>query len=132
MICSKRRLHMICSTLSRTATAGGSHPFFQPLAFRERTEAFILAPVAVHGDYQGKGIGQALIDHGLKDLKDRGVRLVLSYGDPRFHQKVGFRRISHEVVRAPSSSLSRKDGLASRSLVIQWRLCLAGVDALRP
>lgn len=89
--------------------------FFSRLDFGNGLEAFILAPVAVHGHHQGKGIGQSLIDHGLKELKNRGVDIVLTYGDPRFYGKVGFRRISHETVRAPFA-LSQPEGWLGQSL----------------
>lgn len=90
--------------------------FFSRLGFENGIEAFILAPVAVHSDYQGKGIGQALIDYGLKELKARGVSVALTYGDPGFYRKVGFRHISPETVRPPFD-LSRPEGWLGRSLV---------------
>jgi len=90
--------------------------FFSRLAFDSGIEAFILAPVAVHSDHQGKGIGQALINFGLKELKDRGVSIALTYGDPRFYSRVGFRHISHETVRAPFE-LSQPEGWLGQSLV---------------
>lgn len=90
--------------------------FFSRLDFENGIEAFILAPVAVHSDHQGKGIGQALINHGLSALKSRGVSVVLTYGDPGFYQKVGFRSISHEVIRAPFA-LSQPEGWLGQSLL---------------
>lgn len=89
--------------------------FFSRSTFDDGVEAFILAPVAVHSDFQGKGIGQALIDYGLKALKDRGVRVALTYGDPSFYRKVGFRPISPETIRAPFE-LSRPEGWLGQSL----------------
>jgi len=90
--------------------------FFSRLGFENGIEAFLLAPVAVHSDYQGKGIGQALINHGLKELRDRGVSFVLTYGDPRFYHKVGFRQISHVTIRAPFE-LMQPEGWLGQSLV---------------
>lgn len=90
--------------------------FFSRLAFDNGNEAFILAPVAVHTDHQGKGIGQALINYGLSEMKDRGVSVALTYGDPRFYQKVGFRHISHETIRAPFR-LTQPEGWLGQSLV---------------
>ena len=89
--------------------------FFSRLDFEDGTESFILAPVAVHSDHQGKGIGQALINHGLSELKNRGVSVVLTYGAPGFYQKVGFRIISHETIRAPFA-LSQPEGWLGQSL----------------
>jgi putative acetyltransferase len=89
--------------------------FFSRSDFDTGLEAFILAPVAVHPDHQGKGIGQALINYGLKELKDRGVAIVLTYGDPGFYQKVGFHPISHEIIRPPFG-LSLSEGWQGQSL----------------
>jgi predicted N-acetyltransferase YhbS len=61
------------------------------------------------------GIGQNLIDHGLKELKRRGARIVITYGDPAFYSKVGFRPISEDVIRAPFK-LSQPEGWLGQSL----------------
>lgn len=90
--------------------------FFSRLYFDSGIEAFILAPVAVHSDYQGKGIGQALINYGLKELKDRGVAVVMTYGDPGFYHKVGFHPVSHETIVAPFE-LSQPEGWLGQSLI---------------
>lgn len=89
--------------------------FFSRLEFESDIAAFILAPVAVHSDHQGQGIGQALINHGLSELRQRGVSVVLTYGDPGFYHKVGFRPISPERVRAPFA-LSQPEGWLGQSL----------------
>ena len=90
--------------------------FFSRLTFQNDIEAFILAPVAVHSDFQGKGTGQALINHGLNVMRDKKVSIVLTYGDPRFYHKVGFHPISQETIRAPYE-LSQPDGWLGQSLV---------------
>ena len=51
---------------------------------------FILGPVAVAPEDQRKGIGQRLLVHGLAALRDAGVDIVLTYGDPKYYSKVGF------------------------------------------
>lgn len=90
--------------------------FFTRLDFCNDTETFILAPVAVSSDRQREGIGQALINHGLKELTDRGIKAVLTYGDPAFYQKVGFRQISPAIIKAPYE-LSRPEGWLGQSLI---------------
>lgn len=90
--------------------------FFSRLDFGTDIEAFILAPVAVSSDRQREGIGQALINHGLAELTDRGVNVVLTYGDPAFYQKVGFRQISSTIIKAPYE-LSQPEGWLGQSLV---------------
>lgn len=89
--------------------------FFSRMVFQDEDAVFVLAPVAVRSEYQGKGIGQGLIKHGLRELRNRGVNFVLTYGDPRFYEKVGFQAISSEVVRPPFE-LSQPEGWLGQSL----------------
>lgn len=88
---------------------------FSRLTFDRPLEAFILAPVAVRGDHQGLGVGQALISHGLREMAREGVDFVVTYGDPAFYSKVGFRPISQDVVRPPHE-LSQPEGWLGQSL----------------
>lgn len=107
--------------------------FFTRLNFEDGSDAFILSPVAVHRERQGKGLGQALIGHGLRDLKTRGVSAVLTYGDPAFYSKVGFRQITPATVRPPFP-LSQPEGWLGQSLNNEPIEALSGsfkcVDAL--
>jgi len=75
--------------------------FFSRLTFESMISAFILSPVAIHTDYQGQGIGQQLINHGINHLKGSGVELVFTYGDPDFYKRVGFEIISENIAKAP-------------------------------
>jgi predicted N-acetyltransferase YhbS len=75
--------------------------FFSRFTLETEVNAFILSPVAVHTDYQGQGIGQKLINYGIEYLKENGVDLVFTYGDPDFYGKVGFGSISEKIVKAP-------------------------------
>lgn len=89
--------------------------FFSRLTFESAVSAFVLSPVAVHSDYQGKGIGQQLINYGIGKLKNEGVELVMTYGDINFYSKVGFKPISEEVVKAPLK-LTYPEGWIGQSL----------------
>ncbi len=75
-----------------------------------------MAPVAVHTSYQGQGIGQGLIAFGLNTIKEDGVELAFTYGDPRFYAKVGFQPISEEIVKAPLT-LTYPEGWLAQSLL---------------
>lgn len=75
--------------------------FFTRLTFKSEINTFILSPVAIHTDYQGQGVGQKLINFGINYLKENGVELIFTYGDPNFYKKVGFKPISEKVAKAP-------------------------------
>ena len=90
--------------------------FFTRLTFENDIHAFILSPVGVDTNHQGKGIAQKLINFGIHHLKEKGVELVFTYGDPKFYSKVGFSPISEELVKAPLK-LSYPEGWLGQSLV---------------
>ncbi len=89
--------------------------FFTRLQFSKPTQVYMLAPVAVSAEYQGKGIGQALINYGLNELKKRSVNVAVTYGDPSFYSKVGFQVLSENVIQAPLK-LSMPFGWLGQSL----------------
>ncbi|WP_424972702.1 GNAT family N-acetyltransferase [Dinoroseobacter sp. S76] len=74
---------------------------FTRLIFEDPRPAFLLAPVAVAPDRQGEGIGQALITHGLGLLREDGVEIAVTYGDPAFYGRVGFTQVTEATVPAP-------------------------------
>ena len=92
--------------------------FFTRLRFIEAIQVYMLAPVAVSTEHQGKGVGQALIKYGLNELKNRSVSVVITYGDPSFYSKVGFRSLSESVIQAPLE-LSMPEGWLGQSLTDQ-------------
>lgn len=89
--------------------------FFTRLRIKESIQVYMLAPVAVGKEYQGKGVGQALINFGLDELKKRSVSIALTYGDPSYYSKVGFRALSESVMQAPHK-LSMPEGWLGQSL----------------
>lgn len=52
---------------------------------------YLLGPVAVLPDHQGRGIGRALIEAGLEELRSRGASGCVLVGDPAFYERFGFR-----------------------------------------
>jgi predicted N-acetyltransferase YhbS len=89
--------------------------FFTRIRFNVPTRIYMLSPVAVSTELQGQGIGQALISHGLIQLKNRSVDVVITYGDPAFYSKVGFQVLSEKVIQAPFK-LSMPEGWLGQSL----------------
>jgi putative acetyltransferase len=89
--------------------------FFTRLWFNEPVLVYMLAPVAISTEHQGKGIGQALIKYGLDDLRSRSVAVVVTYGDPAFYSRVGFESLPESVIQAPLN-LSIPEGWLGQSL----------------
>lgn len=89
--------------------------FFSRLRFNQDVQVYMLAPVAVSIKHQRKGVGQALINYGLNELKNRSVAVAITYGDPSFYSKVGFQALSESVIQAPLK-LSIPEGWLGQSL----------------
>jgi len=99
--------------------------FFSRLTFESNIRAFILSPVAVHTDYQRKGIGQKLINHGIKRLAEAGVELIMTYGNPQYYAKTGFSPVKEETVKAPLP-LTYPEGWLGQSLISSSVELIAG------
>lgn len=89
--------------------------FFTKLSFDSSTKAFMLSPVAVDTDHQGKGVGQKLIRFGIERLRELGVQLIFTYGDPNYYSKVGFEHVPQEIAEAPFA-LAHPEGWLGQSL----------------
>ncbi|MGD8266464.1 MAG: GNAT family N-acetyltransferase, partial [Chromatiales bacterium] len=70
---------------------------------------------AVSTRHQGRGVGQALINFGLDELRNRSVDVVVTYGDPAFYSRVGFQALPENVIKAPLK-LSMPQGWLGQSL----------------
>lgn len=89
---------------------------FSKLVYLEdNRNVMILSPMAVATKRQGEGIGQSLILHGLETLRSEGVDIVMTYGDPNFYGKVGFKSLSLSNAAAPLT-LSYPQGWIGQSL----------------
>jgi putative acetyltransferase len=70
------------------------HILFSPVAIRSGQQEFPavgLAPMAVLPNYQGHGIGKALVQTGLEQLKQAGHGLVVVLGHKNYYPRFGFR-----------------------------------------
>lgn len=75
--------------------------FFTKLDYGAGTTVFMLAPVAVLTKRQNQGVGQALINFGLSELKAMNVDVVVTYGDPNYYSRCGFQCLSENRLKAP-------------------------------
>lgn len=99
---------------------------FSRLTYAQDPRAvFVLGPVAVATDHQGQGIGQRLIAHGLAALRDAGVDIAITYGDPGFYSRVGFVPMTEAFAAAPFK-LSHPEGWLGQSLTGQALTPLRG------
>jgi putative acetyltransferase len=90
--------------------------FFSRLDFPEsNVRVFLLSPMAVHPDFQGHRIGQNLIHFAHHELRQRGVQLTVTYGDPAYYSQTGFVPISSRALAAPHP-LSMPQGWIAQSL----------------
>ncbi len=62
---------------------------------------FLLSPVAVRTEKQGQGMGKALLSESLQALKEEGVNIVATYGDPAFYGQVGFMSVATHTMPSP-------------------------------
>jgi putative acetyltransferase len=80
------------------------HILFCPVAIvcgDRETSALALAPLAVHQDYQCRGIGAALIEVGLNECQRLGHRIVIVVGHPGYYPRFGFTVAKESGISAP-------------------------------
>lgn len=67
------------------------HVAFSPVTIGETSAGWYgLGPVAVRPNWQGVGIGAALIQFGLQALRDRAARGCVVLGNPAYYSRFGF------------------------------------------
>ncbi|MGB3028063.1 GNAT family N-acetyltransferase [Paradevosia shaoguanensis] len=74
------------------------HVAFSPVTFDGVDIGWLgLGPISVRPDLQGKGIGSALINEGVRQLRRLGVPGCVLLGDSKYYQRFGFE--SDPVIR---------------------------------
>ncbi|MFC3677904.1 GNAT family N-acetyltransferase [Ferrovibrio xuzhouensis] len=66
-----------------------------------QSPAIMLGPVAVHPDYQGQGIGRALIRHSLYAATRLGHRICILVGDKPYYEPFGFTSAADRGLEMP-------------------------------
>jgi putative acetyltransferase len=93
------------------------HVAFSPVTVDGRSEGwFGLGPVAVVPDRQGHGIGSALIEAGLAQLRVRDSRGCVVLGAPAYYGRFGF-------VHDPNLALAGVPLEYFQSLIFEEQLC---------
>jgi putative acetyltransferase len=80
------------------------HILFPPLTIESplaSVPAVALAPLVVHPDYQGLGVGSTLIEEGLGACRRLGHRIVIVVGHPGYYPRYGFRSARAFGIIAP-------------------------------
>ena len=82
-------------TVSLVAEVDGDvigHIAFSPVTVSAGSKGWYgLGPVSVKPEFQGQGVGRALVEVGLAALRDRGAQGCVLVGDPAFYGRFGFR-----------------------------------------
>jgi putative acetyltransferase len=67
------------------------HVAFSPVTLNNVSDSwFGLGPISVHPEHQRSRIGSALINDGLRQLKDRNAKGCVLIGDPNYYSRFGF------------------------------------------
>ncbi len=69
---------------------------------RRLVEVQVLSPLAVMPGHHKRGVGSALVRHGLRTLAERAVPVVFLEGDPGYYSRFGFTPGADRGFRKPS------------------------------
>ena len=92
-----------------------------------------LAPVSVHPDHQGRGLGAALIGDSLRRARAAGWRAVFLLGEPDYYGRFGFRADTAAPFASPYAGpyfLALElapDALAGRSGPVEYARAFAAL-----
>jgi putative acetyltransferase len=75
------------------------HIAFSPVTISGKSCGwFGLGPVSVRPDCQKRSIGKALVNEGLRLLKESGAKGCMLAGDPAYYERFGFRNIPELIL----------------------------------
>ena len=89
---SKETTPKTLSLVAETEEIITGHIAFSPVSINDNShcQGYILAPLAVDPNHQKQGIGSQLVQHGIQQLSQMGVDVLLVYGDPKYYGRFGF------------------------------------------
>jgi putative acetyltransferase len=93
------------------------HVLFSPVTIdpaHNKRRILGMAPLGVHPDVQGRGIGSALVLTGLEDCRTAGYDAVVVLGEPSYYGQFGFEKAS-------SRGLSNEYGADEAFMVVGLR-----------
>lgn len=91
----RRRGALSCSLVAVWKEVPVGHIAFSPVEISDGSACWYgLGPVAVTREWQGKGIGQALVSAGLAALRLSGAAGCVVLGEPGFYERFGFRQVA--------------------------------------
>ncbi|MDJ0978281.1 MAG: N-acetyltransferase [Erythrobacter sp.] len=80
------------SLVAEDATRIVGHIAFSPVEIEDGTKGwFGLGPVSVWPELHHRGIGSALIRHGIADMRERGAKGIVLLGSAEYYPRFGFR-----------------------------------------
>jgi len=80
---------------------------FYPIKIKNKKGEFTvlsLAPMAVHPEYQNKGIGSKLVKSGIEIARGNGFGAVIVVGHPKYYPRFGFSHASKWGLKLPFDS----------------------------
>ena len=79
----------------------GANSFWDLRIGEAGAPALLLGPLAVAPDLQGKGVGLALMRHGIAESRELGHSLIVLVGDEPYYARVGFRQVPQGQLLLP-------------------------------
>ena len=76
-------------------------------AFVDETPVLALGPIGVRQDWQGRGVGSALVRQAIDIAIDMGEELIGLLGDPAFYGRFGFVAASDLSIESPDPAWGR-------------------------
>ena len=102
-----RETSCFVSQLSLVALVKGKivgHVLFYPITINTEKafcSSLSLAPIAVHPDYQRRGIGSKLVEEGMEAAKRLGYSSVIVIGHSTYYPRFGFKTAKEYGISAP-------------------------------